>query len=232
LILQSIHAHCCVKRMLTMKGRCGIMEHKWVCSKCGSVNRTADGAEMVCFICGAPGTVKPAPTPAPVRKPPVREKKTERPAEAEDTGSGLMDIIRRMKKRLFEMRVSEGAADEGAADWTVRRSPPSSREAYVEAVPAKTETAKAPERGSVPTHTRRDETRREFSASAPVSVEAETWPEHRIRLCMDKLCASGCIQVEKQEINGTRGYRLKYEGGNERFLNVNNMKMMGYAQDL
>lgn len=64
-----------------------------------------------------------------------------------------------------------------------------------------------------------------------VASDTTPWPEHRIRFNMDKLNSTGCIKIERTEISGTKCYRLTYRNGNDRIMNAQNMKLLGFAID-
>lgn len=58
------------------------------------------------------------------------------------------------------------------------------------------------------------------------------WPEHRIVFDMEKLNATGCINVERTEVSGSKYYKLTYRNGTERIMNISNLKLVRYVRDM
>ena len=58
------------------------------------------------------------------------------------------------------------------------------------------------------------------------------WPEHRIVFDMEKLNATGCVNVERTEVSGSKYYKLTYRNGTERIMNIPNLKLVGYVRDM
>ena len=72
-----------------------------------------------------------------------------------------------------------------------------------------------------------------FSERPSADVRSFTpWPEHRIVFDMEKLNATGCVNVERTEVSGSKYYKLTYRNGIERIMNISNLKMVGYARDM
>ena len=200
------------------------MEYKWVCEACGSNNRS-DADAPCCYVCGRPYTEKkPAPKPFPGPKPGPFPA----PKPLKDTG-----WLQKLKEKVRGWFVVD--ADDTPTDYTISRSPATEKEAYLTATPKPAPApTPAPVRPPAPTPTPvRPPVPTPKPAPSPVRTasSASPWPEHRIRFNMDKLRATGCVEIRQAELSGTRGYTLKYSSGSERFMTVSNMKMMGYAVD-
>ncbi len=150
-----------------------------------------------------------------------------------------------------------GEAARKPVDWIIGRCPPDSKEAYVEAKPVYAEEtpsrpapAVTPARPSprptprpTPTPAPRPappvEPVRPTPRPRPATVTPPTaaagcrvgaaWPEHHVRFEVAKLEASNCVSVERVEMSGTKGYKLTYKNGSERFMPVSTMKTMGFV---
>lgn len=200
------------------------MSSKWKCTNCDSINHTAEGEPKRCFVCGALNEERSAESVV-----------FSRPAAA-DTEPSLLERI----KRWLGLSAPEAIHSEAPpSDWKIRSSPEDEDEAYltaepvysgreaIHAAPTAPELPVRPHVSAVPEAA--------YSVEldpAPAGAISEPWPEHRIRFRMDKLGAIGCTGVARDELNGTRGYRLTLAGGATRYMTVNNMKMMGYAENI
>ena len=49
---------------------------------------------------------------------------------------------------------------------------------------------------------------------------------------MEKLNATGCVNVERTEVSGSKYYKLTYRNGTERIMNISNLKLVGYVRDM
>lgn len=58
------------------------------------------------------------------------------------------------------------------------------------------------------------------------------WSEHKIVFDTERLRATGCVKLEKTEINGNKYYKLTYRDGVERILSISKLKMMEYIRDM
>lgn len=188
------------------------MDEKWKCSICDTYNQAADA---VCFVCGAPktGSGGGEHTGADIR---TRIPGTE-------AAGGFFKKMKQKMMDLFKMDAEPGTT--GPVD--IRTSEDSSPGAYVEAVPRET-----PVRAPVlPTPT----TVPPAAPAAPVrreSAEAEEpWPEHRIRFCPERFAAMRCTKIVRSEMSGVHGYEMHMTDGGKRFINLNNLKMLGLAEN-
>ena len=224
------------------------MKIKWVCPVCSTTNICEKTERMRCFVCGSyyeegphiseSSHISESPhlpegedlTSADVSaaKPGVREK--------------LNNFIKKVKSSLGLKE--KDRPKRKIADWKIGHSSSDSKEAYVEATPIYEEISDRIPEADIEID--RDPTERIgesehlvkrsseiFSERPSADVRSFTpWPEHRIVFDMEKLNATGCVNVERTEVSGSKYYKLTYRNGTERIMNISNLKMVGYARDM
>ena len=129
-------------------------------------------------------------------------------------------------------------------DWKIGHSSSDSKEAYVEATPIYEEISDRIPEADIEIDRNPTERIGEsehlvkrsseiYSGKSSADVRSFTpWPEHRIVFDMEKLNATGCVNVERTEVSGSKYYKLTYRNGTERIMNISNLKLVGYVRDM
>ena len=188
------------------------MDAKWKCSMCDTYNQATD---TVCFVCGTPKSSSGSGgyTGTDIR--------TTIPGTEAAAG-----FFKKVKQKMMDFfKIDTETVTTGPVD--IRTSEDSSRGAYVEAGPRETPVRAPvlPAPTTVSTAVPATSVRRE-SAEA-----AEPWPEHRIRFCPEKFAAMRCTEIVRSEMGGVHGYEMHMTDGSKRFINLNNLKMLGLAEN-
>lgn len=218
------------------------MRVTWVCTNCSSNNTCEESEEMVCFVCGKRRTEEAI----------ICSGRTVSTRTSSAEAAPVKDRLG-FAERIKHFFASFGSASPAIAagsehtritDWKIERGPDTSKEAYITATPIYAEAPTPAEvaaprpmyRAPVPTS---DPVTR-ATVERPAVAEHESmvdrafevpWPEHRVRVCEDRLHGTGCVRMERAELNGVKGYKLQYRNGTERFMPAANMKLLGYFQD-
>lgn len=211
------------------------MKIKWVCPVCSSTNVCEKTDHMQCFVCGEYYEEEPH--------------AIERHAEEFSEISSPKRSFKEKVSSFFGRIKSSFTSEEGdtprraIVDWLFEHSPRDSKEAYIEATPVYDESEDSISRELPPVVADHDYSERieeaDFSehidesesiVTAPreLSEDILPWPEHGLIFDYAKLRATGCVDIQRQDVHGSKCYKLTYRNGSEKILTLANMKIMGY----
>lgn len=211
------------------------MKIKWVCPVCSSTNVCEKTDHMQCFVCGEYYKEEPH----------TIERHAEEFSESSTPKYSIKEKIASFWAKIKSSFVSEerDTPRRTIVDWVFEHSPRDSKEAYIDASPVYDESEDSIFRELPPAVEERDFSERieetDFSEhveeSEPIvtvprelSEDIEPWPEHGLIFNYSKLRATGCVAIQRQDVHGSKCYKLTYRNGSEKILTLSNMKIMGY----
>lgn len=213
------------------------MKKKWVCEVCNSINQTEASDPMICYVCGSPYEEKIKHSLS--KKESKKDKYTELDL-TKDKGiinRFFMSLAKKIKN-LFSVSFSEKMApskDEKITGWEITHSDSSSNEAYLIATPIYSSSSKMDH--SITGHS--DTAKEDLPISGGLFKKDKKdtkgsecdipWPDHSIIFNMDNILKAGFTKITRSELNGVKGYKVITDTGNERFLTLANLKMLGFA---